>query len=94
MKISHTAIYNMYKRRELDSHHIENICDIFSVDPEEFRNKKLTGLKYVFKEENVKPENSKEILRLMKEVSELKDQLLQSKDEIIELSRQLRSKGK
>lgn len=94
MKISHTAIYNMYKRKEMDPRLIENICDIFSVDPDEFRNKKLTGLKYVLKEEYISPESNKEIVRLMAEVSELKSQLIQSKDEIIELSKKLIGKGK
>ena len=91
MSISHTAIYSLFKKEELEGKTIDKICQIFSVTPEDFVDKKLTGLRYTVAEPKTAGPQ-KEVMRLMQENSDLKTQLLESKDQIIALTTQLLKK--
>jgi hypothetical protein len=92
MNVSHTAIYNFFKKEELDGKTIEKICRIFSVSPEEFTRKKLDGVLYTVKYEPIAADSNDEIKMLLEENSALKSQLLEAKDEIIALHKQLTKK--
>ena len=94
MSISHTAIYNLFKKEELDGHMIERICQIFSVNPQEFTQKKLTGVLYTVTAPPVTPKEGDNIRKLLEENSALKTQLIECKDLIIELTSQLNKRKK
>lgn len=87
MGISHTGIYTLYKKSHFEPKVIQRICQIFSVEPEEFKEKKFTGLNYSVKWEE--PTDREKEIKLLEENSRLKDELLQAKDMIIELQRQI-----